>query len=79
MVERDDLIVGWEAEWSLLDPPATMHDLLGMAETGRWASPAHRAAYETWAPAAGRRLVETILAETGTDLLEDPHGGPDGH
>ena len=69
MKDWADLVAGWEAEWAGLDPPATMHDLIEMNATGSWATPGHRAAYERWAPLAGRRLVEAIRDETGVDLL----------
>lgn len=71
MTEWAECVAEWEARWAALDPPATMNDLVAMARTGSWASPWHRAAYEEWAPQAGRRLVDAIRAYTGHDLLED--------
>lgn len=69
-----DLVAGWEAEWATLDPPATMHDLIEMNAADTWVTPDHRAAYQRWAPLAGRRLVEAIRDETDVDLLarEEP-------
>jgi hypothetical protein len=67
-------VTEWEAAWARLDPPATMSDLIGMARTGKWPTPNHRAAYDEWAPHAGRRLVEAIRDDTGHDLLSEERG-----
>lgn len=71
MKDWAELVTGWEAEWGNLNPPATMQDLIEQNANGTWATPAHRDAYERWAPLAGRHLVDTIRDEIGVDLTED--------
>lgn len=71
MTEWAVRVAEWDAQWAALSPPATMDDLLDMARTGRWATPAHRAAYDEWVPHVGARIVDVVLADTGHNLLED--------